>query len=139
MGNILLWIVLISAALGTGCTALTSSGTGRLWRVDALELRRQQRFRHVLSCHVDAIRLSRQAAAASVQPGEGPAGASACVGEDPFRVVHEPCRPPFARDLYGGAPPRHAAVATRRMTTVRARPISLNLSKTPAIRTRPVA
>lgn len=64
VGDILLWIVLISAALGTGCTALVSSGTGRLWHVDALELRRQQRFRHVLSCHVDAIRLSRREAAA---------------------------------------------------------------------------
>ncbi len=84
MGDILLWIVLISAALGTGCTALVSSGTGRLWHVDALELRRQQRFRHVLSCHVDAIRLSRREAAAPAR---------------------EPGLPPFARGPYGGAPP----------------------------------
>lgn len=62
MGGILLWIVLISAAVGTNCTALTSSGTGRLWHVDTLELRRHQRFKHVLSLHVDAVRLSRPAA-----------------------------------------------------------------------------
>lgn len=37
MGGILLWIMLISAAVGTSCTALTSSGTGRLWHVDTLE------------------------------------------------------------------------------------------------------
>ncbi|MFJ7779807.1 hypothetical protein [Streptomyces yangpuensis] len=47
-----------------------SSGTAGLWRVDALELRRQQRFEQVLSCHVDAIRGSRRAAAA---PAEAPA------------------------------------------------------------------
>ncbi|GGY97273.1 hypothetical protein GCM10010343_23260 [Streptomyces avidinii] len=123
MGDILLWIVLISAALGTGCTALASSGTGRLWHVDALELRRQQRFRHVLSCHVDAIRLSRREAAASVQPGWRPAGGSSQVGEDPFRFVPESCRSPFAGDPYGGAPPPADS--------------SLNSSKTPAIRTWP--
>ena len=106
MGDIFLWIVLISTALGTGCTALTASGTGRLWHVDALELRRQQHFRRVLSCHVDAIRLSRQKAAPPAQPGEEPAGVSPCLGVEPFRVAHEPCRPPFTRDLYGSAPSR---------------------------------
>lgn len=106
MGDILLWIVLISAALGTGCTALTSSGTGRLWHVDALELRRQQRFKHVLSCHVEAIRRSRREAATPVQPGGGPAGFPACAGEDPFRFVDEPSLPPFAGAPYSGAPPR---------------------------------
>lgn len=72
MGDILLWIMLISTALGTGCAAFTSSGTGRLWRVDALELRRQQRFKHVLSCHVDAVRLPPRRAVAPVRPGECP-------------------------------------------------------------------
>lgn len=102
MGDLLLWIVLISAALGTGCTALTSSGTGRLWHVDALELRRQQRFKHVLSCHVDSIRLSRQQAAARV---EKPADVAACPGAEPLGVVQEPCWPPFTRDLYPFTPP----------------------------------
>lgn len=70
MGGILLWIVLISAAVGTSCTALTSSGTGRLWPVDALELRRRRRFTYVLSCHVEAVRLSRPPASAPALPGE---------------------------------------------------------------------
>lgn len=82
MGDLFLWIVLISTALGTGCTALTSSGTGRLWHVDSLELRRQQRFKHVLSCHVDAIRLSRRQAAA---PAEESADLSACLSAEPLR------------------------------------------------------
>lgn len=83
MGDLPLWIVLISTALGTGCTALTSSGTGRLWRVDALELRRQQRFRHVLSCHADAVRPSPRRAAVSVRPGGEPAGVPPCPGAAP--------------------------------------------------------
>ncbi|WP_328792510.1 MULTISPECIES: hypothetical protein [unclassified Streptomyces] len=90
MGHLLLWIVLLSAALGTGCTAFASSGTGRLWRVDALELRRQQRFEHVLSCHVNDLRLSRGQAAAQV---EASAGVSAGPGVEPLRVVHEPYWP----------------------------------------------
>lgn len=90
MGGILLWIVLISTALGTGCTAWTSSGAGRLWRVDALELRRQQRFKHVLSCHVDAVRLSARRAAAPVRPGEEPVSVWACLGADPLRYDKEP-------------------------------------------------
>lgn len=70
VGDLFLWIVLISTALGTGCTAWMSSGTGGLWRVDALELRRQQRFEQVLSSHVDAIRRSHRTVAA---PTEAPA------------------------------------------------------------------
>ncbi len=89
MGNVLLWIVLISTALGTGCTALTSSGTGRLWRVDALELRRQQRFKHVLSCHVDAVRLSPRRASAPVRRGERSAGAAPFLAADPLRDGEE--------------------------------------------------
>ncbi|MEU4730462.1 hypothetical protein [Streptomyces sp. NPDC023588] len=91
MGHLLLWIVLISAALGTGCTALTSSGTGCLWHVDAVELRRQQRFRHVLSCHVDAVRLARRQGAA---PLERPARVSACLPTEPLGAVHEPWAAP---------------------------------------------
>lgn len=72
MGGILLWIVLISTALGTVFTSLHSSGVGRLWGVDALELRRQRRFKQVLSLHVDATRLSRREAAEPVWPGRGP-------------------------------------------------------------------
>ncbi|MFD5623447.1 hypothetical protein [Streptomyces yangpuensis] len=61
-----------------------SSGTAGLWRVDALELRRQQRFEQVLSCHVDAIRRSRRTAAA---PTEAPAYRSPWVQDcsDPRR------------------------------------------------------
>ncbi|MGZ9928380.1 hypothetical protein ACXNSR_00655 [Streptomyces sp. NC-S4] len=90
MGHLFLWIVLLSAALGTGCTAFASSGTGRLWRVDAIELRRQQRFEHVLSCHVDAIRLARGQAAARV---ERSAGIPAHAGAEPLQVAHEPYWP----------------------------------------------
>lgn len=77
MGGILLWIVLISTALGTVFTALSSSGAGRLWVVDTLELRRRRRFKRVLSLHVDATRLSRGEAAAPVWPGEGAVGVRA--------------------------------------------------------------
>ncbi|MFJ3827636.1 hypothetical protein ACIPWI_06665 [Streptomyces sp. NPDC090046] len=70
MGGILLWIVLISTALSSVFAALASSGTGRLWGVDALELRRQQRFKRVLSLHVDAMRMSRGEAAVPVRQGE---------------------------------------------------------------------
>lgn len=101
VGGILLWIVLILTALGTGFTVVTSSGAGRLWVVDSRELRRQQRFEHVLSLHVDATRLSRQEAASPVRPGENPVGVSACPDAEPLRVVREPCRPPFTRDHYG--------------------------------------
>ncbi|MET9468451.1 hypothetical protein ABZY44_27420 [Streptomyces sp. NPDC006544] len=73
-----------------------ASGTGRLWHVDTLELRRQQRFERVLSLHVDATtQLSRREAAAPVHPVEtlGVSG----LGAKPLEVVHEPCRlePPF--------------------------------------------
>ncbi|WP_030839869.1 hypothetical protein [Streptomyces sp. NRRL F-4474] len=77
MGGILLWIVLISTALGTVITALSSSGAGRLWVVDSLELRRRRRFKQVLSLHVDATRLSRREAAAPVWPVEEPVGVRA--------------------------------------------------------------
>ncbi|MFE6905292.1 hypothetical protein [Streptomyces erythrochromogenes] len=70
MGGILLWIVLISTALGTVFTALSSSGAGRLWVVDTLELRRQRRFKQVLSLHVDATRLARRDDSDRVWPGE---------------------------------------------------------------------
>ncbi|MFF2788977.1 hypothetical protein ACFVT6_19820 [Streptomyces sp. NPDC058049] len=90
MGHLLLWIMLLSAALGTGCTAFTSSGTGRLWRVDALELRRQQRFEYVLTCHVEAIRLSRRHAAVQA---EKPAGVPACPSAEPLQAAHELCWP----------------------------------------------
>lgn len=106
MGGILLWIVLIFTVLATGFTALTSSGTGRLWDVDVVELRRRQHFKQVLSLHVDAIRLARQQAAAPVQPGEKPVGVSACLAGEPLRAVHEPCRPPVTRDLYDETPLR---------------------------------
>ncbi|MFG2972041.1 hypothetical protein ACGFYY_03410 [Streptomyces sp. NPDC048331] len=72
MGGILLWIVLISTALSTVFAALASSGTARLWGVDALELRRQQRFKRVLSLHVDAVRLSRGEGAVPVRPAGEP-------------------------------------------------------------------
>ncbi|MER5933727.1 hypothetical protein [Streptomyces sp. NPDC002054] len=78
MADMLLWIALISAVLGTGFTALTSSGIGRMWHMDVLELRRQQRFEHVLSEHVDATRLSRQQAATEGGPGGSPVGIPAC-------------------------------------------------------------
>ncbi|MEV6581188.1 hypothetical protein AB0M92_23795 [Streptomyces sp. NPDC051582] len=84
--------MLISAVLATGLTACMSSGTGRLWHVDALELRRQQRFERVLSLHVDAAtRLSRQEAAAPVHPADmlGVSG----LGAKSLGVVPEPCRP----------------------------------------------
>ncbi|MGW6691276.1 hypothetical protein [Streptomyces sp. NPDC054961] len=91
--------MLISAVLATGFTALMASGTGRLWHVDALELRRQQRFEHVLSLHVDATtRLSRREAAAPVAPVQPAAtpGVSG-LGAKSLGVVPRPCRllPPF--------------------------------------------
>ncbi|MEV7584732.1 hypothetical protein [Streptomyces erythrochromogenes] len=49
---------------------MSSSGAGRLWVVDALELRRRRRFKQVLSLHVDATRLGRRDDAAPVWPGE---------------------------------------------------------------------
>ncbi|MFC9815422.1 hypothetical protein ACFVJM_25465 [Streptomyces virginiae] len=72
MGGILLWIVLISTSAGTILTALSSSGACRLWGVDALELRRQRRFKQVLSLHVDATRQSRREAEVPAWPGEVP-------------------------------------------------------------------
>ncbi|MFF5705211.1 hypothetical protein ACFY7H_22320 [Streptomyces sp. NPDC012794] len=92
MAHLLPWIVLISAALGASYTALTSSGTGRLWHVDTVELRRQRRFEHVLSCHVDALQLARRQAAA---PLDNPPGTSACTPAEPLQGVHEPWVPPF--------------------------------------------
>ncbi|MGW3321366.1 hypothetical protein [Streptomyces virginiae] len=83
MAGILLWIVLIFTVLGTGFTALTSTGTGRLRGLDALELRRQKRFKQVLSQHADATRMSRQGAAAPVRPEEKPVGVSACPCAEP--------------------------------------------------------
>lgn len=90
MGDILLWIMLILVALATGFTALTSSGTGRLWSVDTLELRRQQRFTHVLSLHVHAVSLSRSAAAALVQPGEQPVRVFTHLSAEPLQLIQEP-------------------------------------------------
>ncbi|MEU7064367.1 hypothetical protein ACIA6C_27440 [Streptomyces sp. NPDC051578] len=70
----LLRIALICAVLGTGCAAWTSSGVGRMHSMDIRELRRQQRFKHVLTAN----------SAAAGRDGEGapavskPAGASIC-------------------------------------------------------------
>lgn len=98
VGHILLWIMLISAALGTSCTALASSGTGRLWHVDTVELRRQQRFKRVLASHVDAVRSPRPAAAAPVQPMEEPVSVSPRLSAEPLRVAHTPCWPTYTPD-----------------------------------------
>ncbi|MFB6511840.1 hypothetical protein ACFQ9Q_32640 [Streptomyces virginiae] len=102
MGDIFLWIVLISATLGTVLTALYSTRAGRLWAVDALELRRQRRFRQVLSLHVDATELSRREVAVPVWPGEEPVGVPAS-GSFMSHVGH----PSYGRTLPGRrqAPP----------------------------------
>ncbi|EFL16566.1 hypothetical protein [Streptomyces sp. C] len=57
MTDTLLWFALICSALGTGVTALTTSGIGRMHPLDVRELRRHEHFGDVLSRHVAATRL----------------------------------------------------------------------------------
>lgn len=81
VSDILLWVALISAVLGAGWAAVASSGAGRMWHTDMIELRRQQRFRHVLSRHADATQAPRQEAAAVTDGAVGkPLPVSACTG-----------------------------------------------------------
>ncbi|GHB70741.1 hypothetical protein GCM10010347_46140 [Streptomyces cirratus] len=70
----LLRIALICAVLGTGCAAWTSSGVGRMHSMDIRELRRQQRFKHVLTAN-SATAKTRGEGAPAVS---GTAGVSVC-------------------------------------------------------------
>lgn len=79
MTDALPWIVLICAALGTGITALTSSGVGRMHHTDSRELRRAQCFKDVLSQHVNAMQPRHGGAAEAASETNGsPAGVPAC-------------------------------------------------------------
>lgn len=102
MVGILLWIVLVSAVLATALAALRSSGTGCLWRVDTLELRRQQRFERVLSLHVDAAGMPLREGASLMRP----AGTSVGVALGPVELPRGPvgpCRIPSS-SARGAAP-----------------------------------
>ncbi|MGW7098644.1 hypothetical protein [Streptomyces sp. NPDC054838] len=68
MPDTLLRIALICAVLGTGCAAWTSSGVGRMHAMDVRELRRQQRFKHVLSSREPALKPRAEGAPAVAQP-----------------------------------------------------------------------
>ncbi|MEU3315497.1 hypothetical protein ABZ743_22845 [Streptomyces sp. NPDC006662] len=56
MTGTLVWFALICSVLGTGVTALTTSGVGRMHPLDVRELRRRQHFGDVLSRHVEETR-----------------------------------------------------------------------------------
>ncbi|MFD0267303.1 hypothetical protein ACFVGY_11990 [Streptomyces sp. NPDC127106] len=67
MADVFLRIMLICAVLGVFGAAWRSSGVGGLCHRDALELRRQQRFRDVLSLNTHAVWLAHQEAAAAAE------------------------------------------------------------------------
>lgn len=107
MGGILLWIMLISVAVAAGVTAFASSRAGRLWPVDTRELRRQQRFEHVLTLHVHAAPLSRPAVVAPGRPPEEPVGGTPRLSEEWLRLVHETWRS-LRTDRHDWAPRRQS-------------------------------
>ncbi|MFF4581570.1 hypothetical protein ACFY15_24765 [Streptomyces sp. NPDC001373] len=78
MTDTLVWFALICSVLGTGVTAWTSSGVGRLHPLDARELRRQQRFEDILSLHVEETRPPRMSLPAVAPEAVGTAARDAC-------------------------------------------------------------
>ncbi|MEU5806637.1 hypothetical protein [Streptomyces sp. NPDC047718] len=76
MPDVFLRIMLICAVLAVFGAAWRSSGVGGLCQRDALELRRQQRFKDVLTLNTHAIWAAQQEAAAAA------AGAAAEVVPD---------------------------------------------------------
>ncbi|MFJ5551186.1 hypothetical protein [Streptomyces sp. NPDC093225] len=77
MTNNLVWFALICSVLGTGATAWTSSGVGRMHHLDARELRRWQHLGHILSRHAEATRPPRTDMSGAAPE---PVGAAACKG-----------------------------------------------------------
>lgn len=67
MPNALTWIMLVCAALGTAITAWTSSGVGGMHYTDSRELQRAERFKDVLSRHVEAMQPQLVGAAEAVR------------------------------------------------------------------------
>ncbi|MGW4687069.1 hypothetical protein ACWEPM_19510 [Streptomyces sp. NPDC004244] len=65
MPDVFLRIMLICAVLAVFGAAWRSSGVGGLCQRDALELRRQQRFKDVLTLNTHAIWAAQQEAAAA--------------------------------------------------------------------------
>ncbi|MFF4371201.1 hypothetical protein [Streptomyces sp. NPDC001594] len=62
MTDTLMWLALICSVLGTGVTAWTTSGVGRIHPLDVRELRRRQHLGEVLSRHVEATKPPRPTA-----------------------------------------------------------------------------
>ncbi|MCF3180844.1 hypothetical protein IPZ70_13010 [Streptomyces polychromogenes] len=78
MTDTLVWFALICSVLGTGVTAWTSSGVGRLHHLDARELRRQQRFEDILSLHVEETGPPRTTLPAGAPEAAGTTACHAC-------------------------------------------------------------
>ncbi|EDX21591.1 hypothetical protein OHU17_02240 [Streptomyces goshikiensis] len=78
MADVLLKVVLVCAVLGAFWGALASSGVGRMRHGDILELRRQQRFRHVLDRNVQATWPSYPEVPLAAVPVREPVGATTC-------------------------------------------------------------
>jgi hypothetical protein len=72
------WFALICSVLGTGFTAWTSSGVGRMHHLDVRELRRQQHFRQVLSQHVEETRPGQEGPAPALPEAVGIAACAEC-------------------------------------------------------------
>ncbi|MFJ9641583.1 hypothetical protein [Streptomyces sp. NPDC101206] len=73
MPDVFLRIMLICAVLAVFGAAWRSSGVGGLCQRDALELRRQQRFKDVLTLNTHAIWAAQQEAAAAAAAAAGAA------------------------------------------------------------------
>ncbi|MFE2143469.1 hypothetical protein ACFXA3_17300 [Streptomyces sp. NPDC059456] len=93
MPNALMWIVLACAVLGTAITAWTSSGVGGMHYTDSRELERAERFKDVLSRHVEATQPGHWGAAgAATDTTRVPVGRPACT--ECGLVRHEPAASP---------------------------------------------
>lgn len=80
MAGVLSWVALSCASVGLLVVALVPSLTGRMWRTDAVELRRFRLFKEVLtdnmSAHLALVTVPDPASGA-VRP-HAPAGTCSC-------------------------------------------------------------
>lgn len=78
VADMLVRLVLICAVLGAFWSAMASSGVGRMRHKDALELRRQQRFRYVSERNANAPWLFQHEMPDTAAPAREPVGTPTC-------------------------------------------------------------
>lgn len=100
MAGVLSWVALSCASVGLLLVALVPSLTGRMWRTDAVELRRFRLFKEVLTANMSAslaLVTAADPASGAVRRHDAGAGGCSCPTVPPAAgtrpVAPAPARP----------------------------------------------